>query len=515
MSADPISTDNVTGRSQAAAAIAYPENTAAVIDLVRQARSTGIPLYPISTGHNWGYGSRSPITAGNRLVDLSRMKRILNAERISPDNPVALIEPGVTQGQLADFLDRHCPELTFNVTGAGRDTSIIGNALERGVGYFGPRKDDLFALEIVTGRGEVLHTGFRRLGESSPLAHCHPYGLGPILDGLFFQGNFGIVTNACFRLLPRRPREVAVSLAVRHPRHLGEFLDELIRLKRDGLLTSITHVGNQARTRSTLAYGISDYMTGHCGYSPERAAVETDRALAVFAPGEWTSLSAVVGNAGQVRAAIGEIKSRMRRWAKLTVVSETLLELGFALSHALRLLPFARTRAAAIHAARPLHAMALGAPTDLPVLNLLWRAGRPGLPVDAFDRSGCGLLFINPALPPDGAVIARLIGELERIAAAHRHPLYATLNIETPLSAVGVLNLLFDRTDPEQTERAHGCADALLAHIRTRGLEPYRARADMMARIVGDDTYWRTLRRLKDSLDPDNIIAPGRYNLPG
>ena len=39
----------------------------------------------------------------------------LNANEISLDNPIAVIEPGVTQAQLADFLAEHCPKLTFNV----------------------------------------------------------------------------------------------------------------------------------------------------------------------------------------------------------------------------------------------------------------------------------------------------------------------------------------------------------------------------------------------------------------
>jgi 4-cresol dehydrogenase (hydroxylating) len=38
----------------------------------------------------------------------------------------------------------------------------------------------------------------------------------------------------------------------------------------------------------------------------------------------------------------------------------------------------------------------------------------------------------------------------------------------------------------------------------------------MMAGIVArDPQHWRIVRSLKLGLDPDNIIAPGRYNLPG
>src|SRR5450830_209900 len=212
---------NITGRDHPVLTVHKPTSTEEIRQLIQQARHKGIPLYPVSRGFNWGYGSASPVTDGCALVDLNGMHRILNADRISLSNPVAVVEPGVTQGQLYDFLQNHCPELTFNVTGAARDTSLIGNALDRGVGYFGPRKDDLFGLEVVCGSGQTLKTGFRRLGESSPLAHSHPFGMGPMLDGLFFQGNFGIVTSACFRLMPRRPKEVAVSLALHHNADLG------------------------------------------------------------------------------------------------------------------------------------------------------------------------------------------------------------------------------------------------------------------------------------------------------
>lgn len=506
---------NVTGFHQRLAKVLSPRSTPEVQALVREHGQDKTPLYPISKGHNWGYGSRSPVTEGNTLVDLGGMNRIRNAEEISLDHPIAVIEPGVTQGQLHDFLAEHRPELTFNVTGAGRETSLIGCALDRGVGYFGPRREDLFGLEIVTGTGEILKTGFRRLGEDSPLAHLHPDGLGPILDGLFYQGNFGIVTSACLRLRPRRPREVAVSLSLHRERDLGELINRLARLKREGLLTSVTHIGNRARNHSTLTFGIAQYLEEACGRSPAQALAESERVLNLIAPSEWASLAAVTGNHGQVRAALREIRQRIGKLARVMVVTDRLLDVGSALTHALRFLPIARANAAAIHAMRPLHQLALGTPTDLPIQNLMWQFGHPNLDVEEFDSSRCGVLFISPALPLNGRLVMDVIAGMERIAEEHGHRLYMTLNIETATSLVAVINLLFDRGEEEETQRAHRCADALLSYIQQRGLSPYRARVDMMDKIVSaDDPYWQTVRKLKQVFDPDNIIAPGRYNLP-
>ncbi|URI10439.1 FAD-binding oxidoreductase [Aquincola tertiaricarbonis] len=510
--ASPRAQTSTTGHAKSIVGVQQPGSVDEVIELVHWARSTGARLYPVSRGLNWGYGSATPATDGCLIVDLSRMNNIRNAEAINARNPVAVIEPGVTQAQLYDHLEAHCPSLTFNVTGSGRDTSILGNALDRGVGYLGPRKEDVFGLEFVDGQGRLLKTGFRRLGEDSPLAHCHPYGLGPMLDGLLSQGSIGIVTSACFRLVPRRPREVAVSLTLRDVENFSAFLDSLIALKREGLMTSVAHIGNRARTETTLRYGITQYLQQRCGLSGRSLSDAADQALKVAARGEWSALASVTGNAGQVRAALKEIRSRTSRLADVRVVTDKLLDIGYAVTDRLRAWPTCRATAAAISAIRPLHGLALGKPTNVAIENLLWRGGQEELAPGAFDESHCGLLYVSPALPADGAFISRIMAVLNTVAARHGHKLYTTVNLETPLSTVAIINLLFDRRDAQAVAGAHRCADALWTCIREHGLEVYRARADMMPGVT--DTapeYWQAIGDLKAALDPLNIISPGRY----
>ncbi|WP_255354450.1 MULTISPECIES: FAD-binding oxidoreductase [unclassified Roseateles] len=487
-----------------------------VRDCVQHARRHSLALYPISTGLNWGYGSGAPPEAGSVLLDLSGMNRIRNAAQISPLRSVAVIEPGVTQRQLHDFLRESHPGLSFNVTGSSIDTSILGNALDRGVGYLGPRREDVFGLEVVSGRGEVLQTGFRRLGEGSPLAHTHPYGLGPMLDGLFFQSNFGIVTSACLKLVPRPQRSVAVSLALRDSARLAEFLNGLAMLKRLGVISGVTHVGNQARTRASMMSGISEYLNSSCAIGASDLVAEAERALATAAPFEWTSLGGVAGSSGQVKAAVAEIRRVLGEIARVMVVDDEKLALGFRLLHPMRKVwPWARANAAAIAAIRPLQGLADGRPTDAAIANLLWRFGQPQAAARDLDASNCGLLFINPALPMDGEAVVAIVARMTSMAAELGHELYVTLNIETTTSFVAVANLLFDRSDAAAVKGAHACARALWHYLRSQGLEVYRARADMMEELVDPaDPFWRTAWELKSVFDPDNVIAPGRYNLP-
>lgn len=496
------------------AGIARPLCTAEVVTLVRQARASRQPLYPVSTGMNWGYGGAVPARAGCLLVDLSGMDKIRNAADIGPRHPVALIEPGVTQQQLHQHLAQHAAGLRFNVTGSAGSTSILGNALDRGVGYSGPRVDDLFGLEVVLGTGDVIHTGFRRLGEDSPLAHCHRHGLGPLPDGLFFQGNFGIVTSACFQLQRRRPVELALSLGLRDGTRLAAFLNCLIDLKRDGLLTSVAHVGNAARARATLRAGLSQYLKNRCHLAGTTLDNEVVAALAVVAGTPWTGLAGLTGNAGQVRAALAEIRGRLRGLAEVRTFSKRLLAWGANLTDRLRFVPGLRRYAAALSAVLPLQALAMGTPTDVAFDNLTELYDGPGIPAPEYARSRCGVLFISPALPMDGALINATVAELGQIAQRHGQALYVTINIETVSSVVAIINLLFDKADPAQVKQAHTCAAAMHAHVQHRGLEVYRARTDQMPEVLArNPEHWALLARLKAAWDPDGVIAPGRYSL--
>src|SRR5690349_22261690 len=59
-------------------AIVRPKNRAEVQECVRIAVRWQVPIYPISSGKNWGYGSRVPASDGCVLLDLGRLDRILD-----------------------------------------------------------------------------------------------------------------------------------------------------------------------------------------------------------------------------------------------------------------------------------------------------------------------------------------------------------------------------------------------------------------------------------------------------
>src|SRR5262249_36774655 len=107
--------ENVSGLERRIVAVLYPESTADVQAIVRTANELRTPLYPISTGCNWGLGSKLPVRDGAIVVDLRRMDRI---HEINEQYGYALIEPGVTQRQLHEQLQHTNSGYFLSVTGS-------------------------------------------------------------------------------------------------------------------------------------------------------------------------------------------------------------------------------------------------------------------------------------------------------------------------------------------------------------------------------------------------------------
>jgi hypothetical protein len=89
------------------------------------------------------------------------------------------LEPGVTQGMLAAFLERERQPFLVPVTGAGPTCSLVGNALERGYGItpFADHFGAVLSLEAVLPDGRV----YRRLRSRWTATTRRSSGAGPYL----------------------------------------------------------------------------------------------------------------------------------------------------------------------------------------------------------------------------------------------------------------------------------------------------------------------------------------------
>lgn len=179
-----------------------PASVEQVQAVVRAANRYKVPLYAISTGKNFAYGGPAPNLRGSVTVDLKRMNRILE---VDDKRHCALVEPGVSYMDLYRHIEEHDLKVMVDTADVGWG-GLMGNALDRGLGYtLGPYRDHIsahYGMEVVLPDGELMRTGMGALpGTKAWLDYKHGYGPDP--SGLFAQGNYGIVVKMGFRLMPR------------------------------------------------------------------------------------------------------------------------------------------------------------------------------------------------------------------------------------------------------------------------------------------------------------------------
>jgi 4-cresol dehydrogenase (hydroxylating) flavoprotein subunit len=85
-------------------------------------------------------------------------------------------------------------------------------------------------------------------------------------------------------------------------------------------------------------------------------------------------------------------------------------------------------------------------------------------------------------------------------------------------SVIMVTMVLFDTTDEEMTRRAYDAARGLVQEAGRRGYGEYRAHLSFMdlaqdQYAFGDHAYRRFCETIKDAVDPNGILAPGRHGI--
>jgi FAD/FMN-containing dehydrogenase len=136
-----------------------PRSAEEVQVLMRICNEFRIPVYPVSTGKNLGYGGSAPVLNGSVVLDLKRMNRIIE---VSEENAFALVEPGVSYFDLYNYIQEKGLDLWIDCPDPGWG-SLIGNSLDHGVGYtVNPYRDHFEAhcgMEVVLADGDLVRTG--------------------------------------------------------------------------------------------------------------------------------------------------------------------------------------------------------------------------------------------------------------------------------------------------------------------------------------------------------------------
>jgi 4-cresol dehydrogenase (hydroxylating) len=460
-----------------AIAVIRPARAAQVPKLLRIARRHRISLYPISRGRNWGWGEACPVTEGQVVLDLSDLARILE---INAELGYAVIEPGVTQGQLARRLALDAPDWWLESTNAGPDTSIVGNVLERGLGM-NDRTTSVCGLEVVLPDATVLHTGFGNFPRSR-VTHVAKWGIGPSVEGLFSQSNLGVVTRMGI-WLARRPRGAECSLVSVAESALPRLIDALRDLRLRNVLTTNTHifrVRGLDRSCRWLAIGViyGSAATRAAYRSEIQAAVGTFARLLYFKTAPRNSEAALKGLGVQIVPGIDSLFSAA---ASLCTGDPFSPSPKFILTY-------------------------LGG-------SVVQQTNPNPSSADPLDN-GYGLYFLWVTCPATGRDIKAAIELVTKTSQKFGFAPQLTVQLPNGRAAVLVVRICFDRKSRGDGLRASQCHGALLQATVDAGLPPWRLGIEGMSLLKQRAIDMSLAQKLKAWMDPAAMLAPGRYIWP-
>jgi glycolate oxidase len=183
--------------------IVMPSGTDEVQAIVRLCNEEKVGLAPFIAGSNQAVLSH--LHKRGIIMDLKRMNKIL---KVDEKNWYALVEPGVTFGQLKAYLEKNHPGFIYAYPYDPPSTSVMAGALSPGTSNLshrhGTMSEWINAMEMILPTGEILRTG-----AASITPHWLRHSPFSELAGLFiaWQGSAGICTKIAVQLWPRRAFE--------------------------------------------------------------------------------------------------------------------------------------------------------------------------------------------------------------------------------------------------------------------------------------------------------------------
>ena len=119
-----------------------------------------------------------------------------------------------------------------------------------------------------------------------------------------------------------------------------------------------------------------------------------------------------------------------------------------------------------------------------------------------------------PTVPFEGRHVTAALGIIQQTISRYSfEPILIVGCISERVVYINV-DITYDRDVAGEDERAMACHDEMLGRLIGAGYIPYRLGIESVRLLPEpEDGTGRLLHALKKTLDPNNILAPGRYGL--
>ncbi len=338
-------------------------------------------------------------------------------------------------------------------------------------------------MEVVLANGEVMRTGMGAM-PGNRAWHVYKRGLGPTPDQLFMQSNFGIVTKMGVWLMPYPEVYMPLWLRVWDDDDLAAVVETLRRLMLDDTIRMVPQIMNTLLLGSVMT-NRAQWWQGQ-GPIPDEVIDKLGRELEI---GRWMMRFALYGDEAVVD----------HRFAKIAAA-------------------FGRIPGADVWGSRC-------APEEIPMLDHpieRVQGGVPNLDLNQmtawYGGEEGGHIGFSPVAPLTGGDAVALRDLLRGMVNAAGLDYIVAMIPVNARSFVHVTLIIFDTKNEAQSRAAYDVAKRLVRDAAALGYGEYRAHLDFMDLAAdqysfGDHAYRRFCETIKDAVDPNGILAPGKQGI--
>jgi 4-cresol dehydrogenase (hydroxylating) len=468
-------------RSYDSSLVVFPASLEEVQAIVRIADATGTPIWTSSQGRNYGYGGPSPRVRGSVLMSLRRMNRVLE---INHELAYAVVEPGVRWFDLYDALQESGNgDLMLSIPDLGWG-SVIGNSLDNGMTYL-PLGADYQApcgMEVVLADGSLMRTNMGSIPGNKSW-HLYRKSMGPSLDHLFTQSNYGVVTKMGI-WLQRRPEAFApLYLTVPRDDQLEQAVDILRELKLAGIVTGVPNLQNTI----TMAHQFPKELGTFVGMEGPASEEDLDTLADRTGIGRWGVRTAVWGD----RVVVDHHVQRIRdAWSAIEGSRVDLTQVYTDDNW-----------------------------DEMSTFIEKVQAGIPSIDLMDVVPENLGHIGFSPVVPLKGSEVRYVADRIKDLVTTEAGSNFVCAIFPTnDRSCFIVSSVSFDRTNREQWAASFATVKKLVRELGAEGYGEYRAHLDFMDLAAeqhrfGDHAYRRFTRAIKDAVDPNGILSPGRHGV--
>ncbi|KAJ5432093.1 uncharacterized protein N7458_011249 [Penicillium daleae] len=461
---DPFSTSGTHAPSGAVRPRAVEE----VQEVVKLANKHKVCLWTVSRGKNLGYGRSSSVVKGCVILDLHRMNKIVE---VNEEYGYAIVEPGVSFFDLYEEIQRRGQNLWPSVPAIGWG-SVLGNTMDRGFGYTpnGEHSQSQCGMEVVLPNGELLRTGMGAMKDNKTFS-LYKGGFGPTLDGLFYQSNFGIVTKIGMHITPAPEAYATLEVSVPKEADLIPLTGTLSDLMRRSIILNSPSIANIFRI--ALTSKVPEVHAKLAQYMEPNSYVPYDVLEEIRAEHNWGFWKAYFSLYGSVEMLPALIQTVQRAFS--TIPAEIKEE-------------------------------------EIPYSGIQTLA--PLGIVDSRSEKGGAHVDFSPIVPPSGRELYQWYLTAKQRTIAAKFDFFADFHVY-PRYVVGIELVIY--TLREEARVLELCRN-LLHDGAEQGYMEYRTHVRYMDQIAAkvdfnDGAFNKFTRRLKDVLDPNGVLSPGKSGI--